>query len=228
MKSKLRRPFRAPRKSVDTSKGGKEADQSDAAREEPPNDVVLIVKETEERELMARQKDREQLQDTHNGGKLTSTMVQALVDEGAKLVRGAIPTTTTSKGKGTTKANLEVPLPGADLHSRVIALEDILPESGSEDDNVAIVSTLKHFKPKRNGRKKVAVKWTYETVAEPTGAVSNYWDADAPTERATKRLAKEKLVALKEAAADPNGCSKSCCLLLYLDALIHIPHFLIY
>jgi hypothetical protein len=62
---------------------------------------VLLVKETEGREFMARQKDREQqqdreqLQDTHNGGKLTSTMVQALVDEGAKLVRGAIPTTTT-------------------------------------------------------------------------------------------------------------------------------------
>ena len=45
MKSKLRRPFRAPREAVDRSKGGKVADQSDAAREEPPHNVVQTESE---------------------------------------------------------------------------------------------------------------------------------------------------------------------------------------
>ena len=45
--------------------------------------------------------------------------------------------------------------------------------------------------------------WTYETVAEPTGMSSKYWDADAPEERATKRRAKEKLIAIHE----PDGAS---------------------
>jgi hypothetical protein len=61
-------------------------------------------------------------------------------------------------------------LPEDDLHSRVVALDDILPESRSDDDDeVPIVSTLKLMKPKRKARKRVLVKWTYETVAEPTG-----------------------------------------------------------
>ena len=45
MKSKLRRPFRAPREAVDRSKGEKLADQSDIAREEPPNNVVQTESE---------------------------------------------------------------------------------------------------------------------------------------------------------------------------------------
>jgi hypothetical protein len=45
--------------------------------------------------------------------------------------------------------------------------------------------------------------WTYETVAEPTGVSSKYWDADAPEEQATKRRAKEKLSAVHE----PDGAS---------------------
>jgi hypothetical protein len=40
MKSKLRRPFRAPREAVDRSKGGKVADQLDAAKEQPPPNCV--------------------------------------------------------------------------------------------------------------------------------------------------------------------------------------------
>ena len=99
-------------------------------------------------------------------------------------------------------------LPVDDLHSRVVALDDILPKSRSDDDDdVPIVSTLKLIQPKRKGRKKVPIKWTYETVAEPTGdpststllyctslskfetcpkgAASKYWDADAPMERTT-------------------------------------------
>ncbi len=56
-----------------------------------------------------------------------------------------------------------------------------------------------------NGRKKKEKKtlWTYETVAEPTGMSSRYWDAEAPLERATKRRAKEKLSEIHE----PDGAS---------------------
>jgi hypothetical protein len=59
--------------------------------------------------------------------------------------------------------------------------------------------------PSPNGRKKKEKKtlWTYETVAEPTGISSRYWDAEAPLERATKRRAKEKLSAIHE----PDGAS---------------------
>ena len=41
--------------------------------------------------------------------------------------------------------------------------------------------------------------WTYETVSEATGIASKYWDAEAPSERGTKTLAKEKLIATKDA-----------------------------
>jgi hypothetical protein len=47
--------------------------------------------------------------------------------------------------------------------------------------------------------------WTYETTAEPTGASSKYWDADAPVERATKRRAKEKLIAIHEPDETSSG-----------------------
>ena len=47
--------------------------------------------------------------------------------------------------------------------------------------------------------------WAYETVCEPTGVASKYWDADTPSERFTKRLAKEKLVALKESNDEMPG-----------------------
>jgi hypothetical protein len=73
MKSKLRRPFRAPREAVDRSKGEKLADQADIAREEPPNNVVqtdseeatelgvvwkpFVVKETEVPEVESVGKD---------------------------------------------------------------------------------------------------------------------------------------------------------------------------
>jgi hypothetical protein len=49
------------------------------------------------------------------------------------------------------------------------------------------------------------VLWTYETVAEPTGVASNYWDANPPRERATKRRAKEKMLALKEYEVETQG-----------------------
>jgi hypothetical protein len=49
MKSKRKRPFRAPRKAVDRSKGGKGADLLDAAIEQVPPDVV----ESESKEATA-------------------------------------------------------------------------------------------------------------------------------------------------------------------------------
>ncbi len=82
------------------------------------------------------------------------------------------------------------------IHVYVVRMEDILPESRSDDGNVPIVSTITLPKPKRKVRTKRPVKWSYETVSEPTGAASKYWDAGAPAERVTKRLAKDKLVAL--------------------------------
>jgi hypothetical protein len=123
MKSKLKRPFRAPRKAVDRSKGGKGADQLDAAIEEATALGLgwkpLVVKETQypEVEPVGRDQryvrldsitetgdeyeakmDKEQLADTLNGCKLTLKMVEALGDEHAYPVRGALPDT----GKGVT------------------------------------------------------------------------------------------------------------------------------
>ncbi len=83
------------------------------------------------------------------------------------------------------------------------------------------MSTLTLPKPKRKGRSKGQLKWTYETVLEPTGAASKYWDADAPAERATKRLAKDKLVALKAAEAEPKGSEICWTLSLYFLAIGH-------
>ncbi len=108
-----------------------------------------------------------------------------------------------------------------DLETRSVAVEEILLGGSSdndEEDNIPIVSQLPKKlvmlatmaavpSPSPKQRKKKAPKslWTYETVAEPTGAASRYWDADAPSERATKRLAKERLVALREAEVPSQG-----------------------
>jgi hypothetical protein len=82
------------------------------------------------------------------------------------------------------------------------------------DDNVPIAETLTakakrltmlatlasqpNSSPKGRKKKEKKTLWTYETVAEPTGMSSRYWDAEAPQERATKRRAKERLVAIHE------------------------------
>jgi hypothetical protein len=65
--------------------------------------------------------------------------------------------------------------------------------------------------PSPKVRKKNAYKslWTYETVAEPTGVSSKYWDADAPIERATKKRAKEKLSAIHEPDGNDSGALPS-------------------
>jgi hypothetical protein len=180
-------------------------------------------------EYMARM-DREQRADTTNGCKLTLNMVEALGDEHAYLVRGALPDNgegvkmvaaspnlsefehfldgcdrdfvrNMAKKKGAmAKARVErqaLAIPDDDSTSRVVRLKDFHLDSRSDDDDVPIASTITLAKPKRKVRTKVPVKWSYETVSEPTGAASKYWDAGAPAERATKRLAKEKLIALK-------------------------------
>ncbi len=41
-------------------------------------------------------------------------------------------------------------------------------------------------------------RWDYVQVAEPTGVASNYWDAAAPVERATKRVAKQKIKEIQD------------------------------
>jgi hypothetical protein len=65
--------------------------------------------------------------------------------------------------------------------------------------------------PPPSTRKKKAKKclWHYETVAEPTGASSKYWDAVALIERATKRRAKEKLSAIHEPYENDSGALPS-------------------
>jgi hypothetical protein len=95
----------------------------------------------------------------------------------------------------------------------------------SDDDDVPIAQTLtsqskslsmlaslaSQPSPSPSLRKKKAKKplWHYETVAEPTGISSKYWDADAPIERATKRRAKEKLSAIHEPYDNDSGALAS-------------------
>jgi hypothetical protein len=104
-----------------------------------------------------------------------------------------------------------------DMTARTVAVEDILFDADSDDDDVPIVATL----PPRPSnlsllamaatqkRSKKAPKqlWTYETVSEPTGIVSKYWDSPAPKERETKRAAKQKLSDLT--VVQPEGLGKT-------------------
>ncbi len=87
-----------------------------------------------------------------------------------------------------------------------VNVDDILLHASSSDDDMPIVRTLQGKTFKEKAKKKTKSLWTYETVLEPTGAVSKYWDADAPSERAMKRQAKEKLSALQIAS---NTCAGS-------------------
>ena len=96
---------------------------------------------------------------------------------------------------------------------RIVAVDEIMLGSSSSEDDMPIVSTLEKRKFKDKVKKRTKALWTYETVVEPTGVVSKYWDADAPSERATKRQAKDKLTALQLASTtSAGGCHQ-----------IHIP-----
>ncbi len=93
--------------------------------------------------------------------------------------------------------------------------------ASSDDDDVPISQTLglqaKRLSmlaslasqpspsPVRRTKKAKKPLWHYETVAEPTGASSKYWDAAAPVERATKKRAKEKLIAIHEPNDNDSG-----------------------
>jgi hypothetical protein len=44
-------------------------------------------------------------------------------------------------------------------------------------------------------------------VEEATGIRSNYWDAAAPIERATKQLAKQKILNLKDVEKQAKGAA---------------------
>jgi hypothetical protein len=89
-----------------------------------------------------------------------------------------------------------------DLNSRMIGIEDILLHESSDDDNIPIVITLPSLATKvKKGKKKTKTLWTYETVVEPTGEVSKYWDGGTAVERATKRIAKQRLVESARADA---------------------------
>jgi hypothetical protein len=99
-----------------------------------------------------------------------------------------------------------------DLRLNMVPVDDIMPRAIIDEDDVPIVSTLcgKHSNlgmlaamaaqtssPAKVKPKKVKeVRWTYEIVNEPTGVGSKYWDAEAPTERTTKRMARQKISAL--------------------------------
>ena len=90
-------------------------------------------------------------------------------------------------------------------NKRLVEPDEILFHADSSDDDIPIVGTLKPKKKSSKQKKKLSERWTYVAVAEPTGIASNYWDASAPTERTTKRLAKEKLSALKVAEHTISG-----------------------
>jgi hypothetical protein len=102
-----------------------------------------------------------------------------------------------------------------DTNSRTVDVEDILLNEGSDDDDVPIVATLPPktsnlsllamAASKKRAKKASKTLWAYETVAEPTGVVSKYWDSPAPMERATKRAAKQKLRDFTLAEPDVHG-----------------------
>jgi hypothetical protein len=94
-----------------------------------------------------------------------------------------------------------------DTLAPMINVEDICLNEFSDDDDVPIVDTLpqktKNLSLLANAASKKRVKkptktlWSYETVAEPAGVVSKYWDSPASSVRSTKRIAKQKLSDFK-------------------------------
>jgi hypothetical protein len=77
----------------------------------------------------------------------------------------------------------------------------------SSDDDIPIVQTLPVATTKSTKKKKVKSLWSYETVMEPTGARSKYWDSPAPSQRATKELAKHKLQEMNNGEESLEGTS---------------------
>ena len=94
------------------------------------------------------------------------------------------------------------------LEERLVPVDEMfLDDCSSEDDDIPIVKTLPTTPAKAKKIKKAKLLWSYETVEEPTGVRSNYWDAQAPSMRTTKKLAKEKIQQLTHVAEQTEGSS---------------------
>ena len=194
------RPFRAPRstdgktaakasptrQSPRRDKGKTDTTQHDRDDSEGPTELRVarwVVKETEESAQEETDRHSETKTDTHsddvdeNGQRWTIESRKKRAD----ILRGGAPSPCL--------AEFEEFL--AVKSARVP--QNILSDASSSDDEVPIVSTLRAAKAKGQIKKQKAPLWVYETVKEPTGVASKYWDAEPPSERATKRLAKLKL-----------------------------------
>jgi hypothetical protein len=89
-----------------------------------------------------------------------------------------------------------------DQMPRDIPVSEILLGSSSDDD-VPIAAILESKANKNPTRKKLKKKlWEYVQVAEPTGVASKYWDGEAPVERATKRVAKQRISEIQDGELD--------------------------
>jgi hypothetical protein len=91
--------------------------------------------------------------------------------------------------------------------AHLVPVNEMFFDTVSSDDDVPIVNTLQSKTAKAKTPKKVKTLWTYETVEEPTGIRSNYWDAVAPKERATKQLAKQKIDNIKDVETQAEGAA---------------------
>jgi hypothetical protein len=218
MKDKVMRPCRAPRVAIDRSRTATGNVNSDQERQEVTSDVLSIesqedtdlgviwetfrIPETQHPEGSHAQEiletgeerderiDREEMVRPGNGCRLTLAMVDAAADEGAHLVRLALPREASLDGKmaasdaGSLYYNYrdqqicQIKKIGGlqswhrnnDVwqNSRLVEIDDILLDASSSDDDLPIAGTLKKKIPKVRAKKKRKELWTYEAVAEPT------------------------------------------------------------
>ncbi len=91
--------------------------------------------------------------------------------------------------------------------AHLLPVNEMFFDTVSSDDDVPIVNTLLAKTTKVKKKKSAKTLWSYETVEEATGIRSNYWDAAAPIERATKRLAKQKIYNLKDVENQAEGAA---------------------
>jgi hypothetical protein len=202
MKDKVMRPFRPPRTAADkpgTAKGQgiSGVDRVEIASDPLPGESAeapelgviskpLVVHETERPQL-----------DSITKGKMAA-------DDVASLPSKKPPNMSTADWWDSVllaeKKRLELL-----QNERLVDPNEILFQADSSDDDIPIAGTLKPQKKSAKPKKKMTERWTYVAVAEPTGIASNYWDASAPEERTTKRLAKAKLTALKVAENTISG-----------------------
>lgn len=89
----------------------------------------------------------------------------------------------------------------------VVPVNEMFFATVSSDDDEPIVNSLQSKTTKAKTKKRVKTLWSYETVEEATGIRSNYWDAVAPKERATKQLAKQKIHNIKDVETQAEGAA---------------------